>query len=98
MAVIKTNFFNRNNLEQSKTEASESLKETQHCQKICPKQKLWYCIPQKGNFDLGLFPTVSDCTVPAFRLRTLRLYHVMFCFQSQQYIVQHKIFKNGHVR
>ena len=39
---------------------------------------------------------VFDCTVTAFRLRTLRLYHVMFCLQSQQYIVQQEIFKNGH--
>ena len=54
-------------------------------------------IPQKGNFDLGSYPTISDFTVSAFRLRTLRLYHVMFCLQSHQYIVQHKKIKNGHM-
>jgi len=53
-------------------------------------------IPQKGNFNLGQYPTISDCTVSAFRLRTLRLYHVIFCLQSQQYIVKQEFFKNGH--
>ena len=45
-------------------------------------------IPQKCNFDLGYYPTVSECKVSAFRLGTTRLYHVLFCLQSQQYIVQ----------
>jgi len=53
-------------------------------------------IPQKGHFDLGYYPMISDCTVSAFRLCTLRLYHMMFCLQSHQYIVQHEILKNGH--
>ena len=55
-------------------------------------------IPQKGNFVLGFYLTVSDCTVSAFRMRTLCLYHVMFCLQSQQYIVQQEIIKNGHMK
>ena len=59
-------------------------------------KKLLLFIPQKGNFDLGLFPMVSYCTVSAFGLRMLRLYHMMFCLQSQQYIIQQEFFKNGH--
>ena len=29
----------------------------------------------------------SDCTVSDFRLRSLRLYHMIFCLKSQRYIV-----------
>ena len=53
----------------------------------CVLKLIWH-IPRKGNFDLGKYPTISDCTVSAFRLRTLHLNHVTFCLQSNQYIVQ----------
>jgi len=41
-------------------------------------------IQRKGNFDVGLFPVVYDCSVSAFRLPLHRLNHVMFCLQSHQ--------------
>ena len=55
-----------------------------------------FYIARQGNFDLGLFPMVTDCAVSAFRLPTLGLNHVMFCLQSHQFIVQHNFFKNVH--
>ena len=42
------------------------------------------------------YTTLAPKVVYSNHLHTLRLYHVMFCLQSQQYIVQHKNFKNGH--
>jgi len=63
---------------------------------ILPQSLVVLYILQKDNFDLGLFPMVSDCSFSAFRLPTLRLNHMMFCLQSHQFIVQHKSFKNGH--
>ena len=32
------------------------------------------------------------------RLHRFRFYHVMFCLQSQQYIVQQETFENGHTK
>jgi len=42
--------------------------------------------PQKGNFDLGFYPTVSDCTVSAFRLCMYNTYNSYFFYVSSLYI------------
>ena len=55
-------------------------------------QIFWY--PAEESFGPRVLS--NGIWLHRFRLRTLRLYHVRFCLQSQQYIVQKENYKNGH--
>ena len=47
--------------------------------------KMYSLILQKGHFNLGFYLTVSDCTVSAFRLGTLRPYQDVLFTKSTIY-------------